>query len=111
MRRCAALGNGYLATRGAAPEATDDGVHYPGTYVAGVYNRLVDAVDGVLNSTTRAWSTCPTGSLLEFRTEDGAWFSMDRAEVLDHSLTLDMRQGQLIRELRFRDDAGRRHPA
>ncbi len=24
-------GNGYFATRGAAPESADDGVHYPGT--------------------------------------------------------------------------------
>ena len=29
------VGNGYLATRGAAPESVADGVHYPGTYVAG----------------------------------------------------------------------------
>ena len=40
------LGNGYLATRGAAPEAVADGVHYPGTYVAGVYNRLASEVAG-----------------------------------------------------------------
>ncbi len=32
------LGNGYMATRGAAPERGDDGVHYPGTYLAGIYN-------------------------------------------------------------------------
>ena len=30
------LGNGYVATRGAAPEARADSVHYPGTYAAGV---------------------------------------------------------------------------
>jgi alpha,alpha-trehalase len=29
------LGNGYFATRGAAPESTADGIHYPGTYVDG----------------------------------------------------------------------------
>jgi hypothetical protein len=29
------LGNGYLATRGARSEAPGDGVHYPGTYLAG----------------------------------------------------------------------------
>ena len=34
------LGNGYFATRGACPESAADGVHYPGTYVAGLYNRL-----------------------------------------------------------------------
>jgi trehalose/maltose hydrolase-like predicted phosphorylase len=34
------LGNGYWATRGSAPEAIADAVHYPGTYFAGVYNRV-----------------------------------------------------------------------
>ncbi len=40
------LGNGRIATRGAAPEARAGGCHYPGTYVAGVFNRLTDEVDG-----------------------------------------------------------------
>ena len=40
------LANGYFATRGAAPESRADGVHYPGTYAAGVFNRLATAVDG-----------------------------------------------------------------
>jgi len=29
------LGNGYFATRGAAPESEADKIHYPGTYLAG----------------------------------------------------------------------------
>ncbi len=32
-------GNGYLCTRGTAEWEDADGVHYPGTYVHGVYNR------------------------------------------------------------------------
>ncbi|HLX50844.1 MAG TPA: hypothetical protein VKS82_21155, partial [Streptosporangiaceae bacterium] len=40
------LGNGYLAARGAASEAADDGTHYPGTYLAGVYNRLRTDIEG-----------------------------------------------------------------
>lgn len=42
------LGNGYLATRGARSEAADDGTHYPGTYLAGVYNRLRTDIEGRL---------------------------------------------------------------
>jgi len=34
------LGNGYFFTRGAAPESRADGIHYPGTYIAGGYSRL-----------------------------------------------------------------------
>jgi trehalose/maltose hydrolase-like predicted phosphorylase len=29
------LGNGYFATRGAAPDCRADGTHYPGTYLGG----------------------------------------------------------------------------
>jgi trehalose/maltose hydrolase-like predicted phosphorylase len=39
-----ALGSGYFVTRGALPEAEADRINYPGTYVAGVYNRLVSVV-------------------------------------------------------------------
>ncbi|MGA8239605.1 MAG: hypothetical protein WB818_03460 [Desulfobacterales bacterium] len=40
------LGNGYFCTRGAAEEAEDDGIHYPGTFIAGGYNRMKTAIDG-----------------------------------------------------------------
>src|SRR5690606_24497906 len=39
------LGNGVFATRGAAPEAAAGQTpHYPGTYAAGFYNRLVSVL-------------------------------------------------------------------
>ena len=40
------VGNGYFATRGAAPESRADGTHYPGTYIAGCYNPLETKVAG-----------------------------------------------------------------
>ena len=60
VRRCARRQR-LFATRGAAPESQAGEVHYPGTYAAGVYNRLADDVVGDERSTTRAWSTCRTG--------------------------------------------------
>lgn len=41
-----AVGNGYVVSRGAAPEAFADGVHYPGTYLAGCYDRAESTVAG-----------------------------------------------------------------
>src|SRR5258707_15038480 len=41
-----AVGNGYFVTRGALPESQADGVNYPGTYVAGLYNRAISKVAG-----------------------------------------------------------------
>ncbi len=55
------LGNGYLATRGAVPEHRADGYHYPGTYLAGCYNRPPGHGSAARSSRTRAWSTCRTG--------------------------------------------------
>jgi beta-phosphoglucomutase-like phosphatase (HAD superfamily) len=53
-----ALGNGYFVTRGALPEAVDDGVNYPGTYVAGLYNRLTTSSTYRTGCRSRsAWTT------------------------------------------------------
>lgn len=40
------LGNGYFASRGTVSEARADGVHYPGTYLAGGYNRRTTSISG-----------------------------------------------------------------
>lgn len=55
------LANGYLGTRGAAPEAQAGGAHYPGTYLAGCYDRLTGTLTA-RTSRARTWSTRPTGS-------------------------------------------------
>ena len=40
-------GNGYLCTRGAAEWEDTDGVHYPGTYAHGGYNRETTILGGL----------------------------------------------------------------
>jgi len=100
------LGNGYLATRGAAPESTADDVHYPGTYLAGCYNRLRDT----LNEETvenESLVNVPNWLPLSFRAGDGAWFRLADMTVLDYKQELDLGSGILIRVVRFRDSVGR----
>ena len=101
-----ALGNGYFATRGAAPESSAGDVHYPGTYVAGCYNRLHDFVDGqpVENESL---VNVPNWLPLTFRIGDGPWFALTDVDVLEYRQELDLRRGILIRVVRFRDTAGR----
>ena len=53
-------GNGYLCTRGAAEWEDADGVHYPGTYAHGGYNRETTMM-AACRSSTRTSSTCRTG--------------------------------------------------
>jgi trehalose/maltose hydrolase-like predicted phosphorylase len=102
-----ALGNGRFATRAAAPEARDDGVHYPGTYAAGVFNRLTDEVNGraVQNESI---VNLPDWQFLTFRIEDADWLDLSALTVSDYVQELDLRRGLLTRRFRVEDGAGRR---
>ncbi|WP_082698659.1 trehalose-phosphatase [Mycobacterium sp. GA-2829] len=100
------VGNGYLATRGAAPEARADALHYPGTYAAGVYNRLDDMLDG-RQIAHESLVNLPNWLPLTFRIDGGAWFDVDAVTLLDYRQSLDLRSAVLTRKLRFRDRAGR----
>jgi len=100
------LGNGYFATRGALPEARADGVNYPGTYVAGLYNRLTSTVAG-RQVENEDMVNVPNWLPLDFRVEDGAWVRLGDVDVIDHHQDLDLRAGLLSRRLRWRDAAGR----
>jgi trehalose 6-phosphate phosphatase len=100
------VGNGYVATRGAAPESTADGVHYPGTYAAGVYNQLQDQIDGQVVE-NESLVNLPHWLATRFRVDDGPWVDVDSAEILDYHQELDLRRALLTRRYRVRDDAGR----
>jgi trehalose/maltose hydrolase-like predicted phosphorylase/beta-phosphoglucomutase-like phosphatase (HAD superfamily) len=102
-----ALGNGYFVTRGALPEAEADGVHYPGTYVAGLYDRARTEIAG-RTVENEDLVNVPNWLPLRFRVAGGAWFDAQQADVLEHRLELDMRHGTLIRQLVWQDAQGRR---
>jgi trehalose/maltose hydrolase-like predicted phosphorylase/beta-phosphoglucomutase-like phosphatase (HAD superfamily) len=102
-----ALGNGYFVTRGALPEAEADGVNYPGTYVAGLYNRQVSTVAG-REVENEDLVNVPNWLPLRFRIVGSPWFDMRQGGVQDHRLELDMRRGMLIRSFTWEDTKGRR---
>ena len=100
------VGNGYFATRGAAPESSADGVHYPGTYAAGIYNRLTDNVSATALE-NESLVNLPNWLPLTFRVDGGPWFDIDAVHVLSYRQTLDLRRAILTRAFRFRDGSGR----
>ena len=65
-----ALGNGYFVTRGAAAETGADDTHYPGTYLAGGYNRLQTEVAGRMIE-NEDLVNMPNWLVLQFRIEGG----------------------------------------
>ncbi len=100
------LGNGRFATRGAAPESCADGVHYPGTYAAGCFNRLASEVAG-RTIEDESLVNLPNWLCLTFRIDDDEWFELGSVDLDDYAQVLDMQRGVLVRMLRFRDAVGR----
>ena len=100
------LGNGYFATRGALPETRADGVNYPGTYVAGLYNRLTSTIAGRTVENEDLVNQ-PNWLPLQFRLQGEPWFDPREVELLEHRQEVDLRTGVLARRLRWRDDQGR----
>ena len=100
------LGNGYVATRGALAETSASDVHYPGTYLAGVFNRLTTEVSGrdVVNESI---VNTPNWLVLRLRIDGGDWITPDNTEVFEHHLETDLRRATLTRRTRMRDDQGR----
>lgn len=99
------LGNGYFATRGAAPESDADAVHYPGTYLAGGYNRLKTEIEGKIIE-NEDLVNMPNWLSLKFRLDGGEWFDLQRVEILSYRQELDLRQGILLRAIHFRNGQG-----
>jgi len=100
-----ATGNGYMGTRGAMEEISACENNYPGTYIAGLYNRLTSKV-GDRDIENEDFVNCPNWLPLTFKIENGNWFNPNEAEILDFHRILDFRNGLLTRKMKVRDVNG-----
>ncbi|MFJ2555040.1 MULTISPECIES: glycoside hydrolase family 65 protein [unclassified Streptomyces] len=99
------LGNGYFATRGAASETTAGPAHYPGTYAAGCYDRLVSTVAGH-RTENEDLANLPNWLPLRYRVrpegaDPGPWLSPDSGPLVAYRQTLDLRHGTLTRRSEY----------
>jgi len=101
------VGNGYLGTRGAAPEHRADSVHYPGTYLAGVYNRLTSTIGG-RQVEDEHLVNAPNWVLLDLRIGGGPWWSDGGLHVTEERRELDLRRAVLSRTASLTAPDGRR---
>ncbi len=102
------LGNGYFATRGAAEESAADDVHYPGTYLAGGYNRLDTTMAG-RTITNEDLFNCPNWLPITFRVGDQTrWFNLRGVFIETYRQELDLQKGLLSRQVTFADHDGHR---
>lgn len=100
------IGNGYFGTRGSLEESQNSDCNYPGTYMAGVFNRIKSPVgDKEIENedfvNTINWTT------ISFKVAEGDWFDPNQNEVIELSRSLNFRNGVLIKRMVVCDNTGR----
>ena len=101
-----AVGNGYLGTRGAYEGSTASEHHYPGTYIAGVFNKLPSDVHGqtIFNND---FVNCPNWLPVEFRICCGDFIDPFEQTILSYRQNLDIQNAVMSREIVIQDNLGR----
>jgi beta-phosphoglucomutase family hydrolase len=101
----ASTGNGYMGVRGAFESGIASHHHYPGTYIAGLFNKLPSEVHG-----QTIWNNdmvnCPNWLPVEFRIGNGDFINPLEQKVLSYVQNLDLRHGLMERELVIQDTLG-----
>ncbi|MFC2115543.1 HAD-IA family hydrolase [Bacteroidota bacterium] len=102
-----AVGNGYLGTRGAMEEC-DAGEHnYPGTYMAGMFNRRISKVaDREIEN--EDFVNCPNWLPVSFKIGEAEWIDPNCIKVLSIERRMSFRDGLLSREMLVEDESGNR---
>jgi HAD superfamily hydrolase (TIGR01509 family) len=99
-------GNGYFGSRGAFEETVANPVNYPGTYMAGMYNRLITPISG-RDIENEDFVNLPNWLPVTFKIDEDGWFDINRTNILIIKRSLDFRNGMLNRELIAEDNKGR----
>ena len=103
-------GNGYFGTRGALEESSANKVNYPGTYISGLYNRLISKVAG-WDLENEDFVNIPNWLPIQFRIEGNEWFEFKPEpsyEIEKIHRKLDLKTGELKKIMIVKDSKGRR---
>ncbi|MDY6055027.1 beta-phosphoglucomutase family hydrolase [Micrococcus sp.] len=101
------LANGYWGTRGSIPGSVITDVHYPGTYLAGVFNRLTSMVQGRQVETEHMVNIQDWTPLVVIPRGGRPLLPSDE-NLVDFVQEMDLRRGVLSRTMTFEDEQGRR---
>ena len=100
-------GNGRFCTRGAAEWEDAGGVHYPGTYAHGIYNRETTILGGV-PVRNEDLVNLPNWLVLKLRIEGEDAIRLADVELLNYRHGVDLCSGVMTRSVRFREPRGAR---
>ncbi len=100
------VGNGYLGNRGSYEGEIASDVHYPGTYIAGVYNKPATIVGGkrIYNND---FVNCPNWTQVEFAIGRSDFVSPLKMKVLSYKHNLNIKEGVVSRIIVAKDTRGR----
>ena len=101
-----AVGNGYFGNRGAAEEVKADENHYPGTYLAGLYNRLESPVGDRMIENEDFVNT-PDWTIINFKIDEGDWWDYKTAKFTKHKRRLCLKTGLFTRDLEVESPDGK----
>jgi beta-phosphoglucomutase family hydrolase len=102
-----AVGNGYFCTRGAMEELPANlDINYPGTYIAGLYNKLESQIAGRTVS-NEDFVNAPNWLPITFKIGAGDWFEPGNGEIVEFHRKLDFDTGLLTRSMLIRDKDGK----
>ncbi|MBD3344777.1 MAG: beta-phosphoglucomutase [Chitinivibrionales bacterium] len=99
------VGNGYFGTRGCFESERTSENHYPGTYIAGVFNKVPSIVHGkeIFNDD---FVNCPNWLPVEIKIGNGKFTSPLKMKILDYEQNLNLRHGVLERRITFENTKG-----
>ncbi|WP_035104433.1 beta-phosphoglucomutase family hydrolase [Desulfohalovibrio reitneri] len=100
------VGNGFMATRGSFESESASFNFYPGTYIAGMFNKLPSEVHGrtIYNND---FVNCPNWTAVEIKIGTSDFKSPLSMELLNYTHALDMKKGVMMRTIICRDGLGR----
>lgn len=102
-----AVGNGFFGTRGAMEESWANKYNYPGTYIAGMYNRLATPIAG-RDIWNEDFVNVPNWLSIRFKVEDEPWIDPNKVKIENLNRVLNLKTGLMSRSMIVTDAEGRK---
>ncbi|MHA1560604.1 MAG: HAD-IA family hydrolase [Promethearchaeota archaeon] len=100
------IGNGYFGTRGSFEESNFNEINYPGTYIAGIYNR-VESIISDRKIQNEDFVNCPNWTYITFKIGNDDWIELNSKNILEFHRELNLKKGILFRKVKIKDLKGR----
>jgi len=104
-----AAGNGYFATRGAFEESSPNEINYPGTYMHGMFNRLISKVAD-RDIENEDFVNLPNWLPISISLDGEQYFSINPDpswNIIEIKRHLNFQTGELTREMKVEDPQGK----